>query len=73
MLNQADNELICRVGPGTPMGNVMRRYWHPIAATSELEREQVLAVRVLGENLVLYRSRRGEYGVTPARSAETTA
>jgi len=32
MLSQAENELLTRVGPGTPMGTLLRRYWRPIAA-----------------------------------------
>ena len=37
MLSIQENELLTRVGPGTPMGELMRRYWHPIAASAELE------------------------------------
>ena len=37
MLTAEQNELLTRIGPGTPAGNLMRRYWHPIAAASELE------------------------------------
>jgi 5,5'-dehydrodivanillate O-demethylase len=51
------------VGPGTPCGELMRRYWHPIAGVSELEDEPTKAVRLLGEDLVLYRDRSGEYGL----------
>ena len=36
MLSREDNELLCRVGPGTPMGNLMRQYWMPAALSSEL-------------------------------------
>ena len=36
MLSREDNELLCRVGPGTPMGNLMRQYWVPAALSSEL-------------------------------------
>ena len=36
MLTREDNEILCRVGPGTPMGNVLRRYWHPFLLTEEL-------------------------------------
>ena len=36
MLKHEDNEKICRVGPGTPMGDLMRRYWQPAALSSEL-------------------------------------
>ena len=36
MLSKEDNELLCRVGPGTPMGNLMRQYWIPAARSDEL-------------------------------------
>ena len=36
MLSRDDNELLCRVGPGTPMGDLMRQYWIPAALSSEL-------------------------------------
>ncbi len=42
------NERLTRVGPGTPMGNLLRRYWHPIGTALELEREPVQRVRLLG-------------------------
>jgi len=45
------------------MGNLLRRYWQPVGTASELEKEPVQKVRVLGENLTLYRSERGEYGL----------
>jgi hypothetical protein len=38
MLSTAENELICRVGPGTPMGNLMRQYWIPALLSSEVYR-----------------------------------
>ncbi len=56
MLTAEENDLLCRVGPGTPMGDLMRRYWQPIAAVSELTDEQpVKPVRILGEDLALFR------------------
>ena len=73
MLSVEENERLSKVGDGTPMGNLLRRYWHPIAATVELEREQVLPVRVLGENLVLYRTRRGSYGLIQERCPHRSA
>ena len=36
MLKPEENERLTRVGPGTPMGELLRRYWHPIAVTGEL-------------------------------------
>jgi len=57
------NERLTRVGPGTPMGDLLRRYWQPVAAAAELEREPVRRVRFLGEDLTLYRSEAGTYGL----------
>jgi 5,5'-dehydrodivanillate O-demethylase len=63
MLTAEQNELLTRVGPGTPMGNLMRRYWQPIAAAVELEKAWTRRVRLLGENLVLFRDRQGRRGL----------
>jgi 5,5'-dehydrodivanillate O-demethylase len=49
------------------MGNLLRRYWHPIATVVELEAEPVLAVRILGENLALYRNDQGNMGLLAER------
>ena len=48
MLTREANERLTRVGPGTPMGNLLRRYWHAIAAAAQLETEPVLPVKILG-------------------------
>jgi 5,5'-dehydrodivanillate O-demethylase len=69
MLTQEQNERLTRVGPGTPMGNLLRRYWHPVGAISELDKEPVQPVRLLGEDLVLFRNERGEYGLIGPRCA----
>ena len=58
MLDASTNRLLTQVGPGTPMGALLRRYWHPIAALDELSREPVKAVRLMGEDLVLYKDGR---------------
>ncbi|MSQ28301.1 MAG: aromatic ring-hydroxylating dioxygenase subunit alpha [Dehalococcoidia bacterium] len=65
MLSIKENELLTRVGPGTPMGNLMRQYWHPIAAAQELDASpfRTKEVRILGEDLVLYRDRSGQLGL----------
>ena len=57
MLSREDNELLCRVGRGTPMGELMRQYWMPAALSSELpERDGApLRVRLLGEDLIAFR------------------
>ena len=61
MLSREDNELVCRVGPGTPMGQLMRQYWVPIAQSSELPADgrTPLRIRVLGENLIAFRMASG--------------
>jgi len=64
MLNKQDNELICRVAPGTPMGNMMRRYWHPVCTSAQLQRDAApLRVRLLGEDFVAFRDTQGRVGV----------
>ena len=57
------NERLTQVGPGTPMGNLLRRYWQPVGAAIELDREPVRKVRFFGEDLTLYRSAAGAYGL----------
>jgi 5,5'-dehydrodivanillate O-demethylase oxygenase subunit len=57
------NEKLTRVGPGTPCGELMRRYWHPIASVIELEHNPTKRVRLLCEDLVLYCDRAGTYGL----------
>lgn len=57
------NERWTRVGPGTPCGELLRRYWIPIAPLAQLLENPVRKVRVLGEDLVLYRDRRGGLGL----------
>jgi 5,5'-dehydrodivanillate O-demethylase oxygenase subunit len=67
VLSVEENELLTRVGPGTSMGELLRRYWHPIAAVAELDNKPVKEVTVLGEELVLYRDRSGTLGLIGRR------
>ncbi len=67
MLSTGANERLTRVGPGTPCGELMRRYWIPIAPFAQLLEEPVRKVRVLGEDLVLYRDRSGGLGLIGER------
>src|SRR4051812_7894719 len=67
MLSKEENARLTQVGPGTPMGEVMRRYWQPIAALPELESNPIRSVRLLGEDLVLFRTEKGTLGLTQAR------
>lgn len=64
MLTPEENERATRVGPGTPGGELLRRYWLPIAAIHELTDERTTRfVRLLGEDLVLFRDRSGRVGL----------
>ena len=63
MLTTTENERLTQVGPGTPIGELFRRYWHPIATTGELSARPTKVIRLLGEDLVLYRDRSGTYGL----------
>ena len=58
----AEDSELTHVGPGTPCGEYMRRYWQPVAMTAEVT-ELPLAVRILGEDLVLFRDGSGRYGL----------
>jgi 5,5'-dehydrodivanillate O-demethylase len=65
MLSTEENELLTRVGRGTPAGELMRRYWLPVGVSADLgDRPQY--VRVLGEDLVLFRTPGGEVGLLDA-------
>jgi phthalate 4,5-dioxygenase len=65
MLKQEENELITRVGPGTPMGNLMREYWVPAMLSSEVSTPDSDPVRVmlLGEKLIGWRDSNGSVGL----------
>jgi 5,5'-dehydrodivanillate O-demethylase len=74
MLTREENETLTRVGRGTPAGELLRRYWQVVAAAGELtEQKQIKAVKLLNEELVLYRDKKGRYGLVgeqcPHRSA----
>ena len=63
MLSPEKNRMLTQVGPGTPMGELLRRYWMPFAGASELETRRTKAVRLLGEDLVVYKDLSGNYGL----------
>jgi 5,5'-dehydrodivanillate O-demethylase len=74
MLTPEENELLTRVGPGTPVGELLRRYWHVVAAASEItEQKPKKKVRLLGEDLLLYRDRTGNYGLVAEHCAHRGA
>ena len=60
-----ENERLTRVGPGTPMGEVMRRYWQPACLVAELPEpdDPPVRVRLLGEDLVAFRDSSGVVGL----------
>jgi phthalate 4,5-dioxygenase oxygenase subunit len=65
MLRAEENEYVTRIGPGTPMGNLMREYWVPAMVSSELPRPDCPPVRVLllGEKLIAFRGTDGRVGL----------
>src|SRR5262245_61744842 len=63
VLSPEKNRLLTQVGPGTPMGELLRRYWMPIGGASQLEKEPIKAIRLMGEDLVLYKDLGGRYGL----------
>jgi phthalate 4,5-dioxygenase len=65
MLSREDNETLCRVGPGTRMGAVMRRYWHPIATSAQVPKPDCapLRTKLLGQQFVVFRDTAGKVGV----------
>ena len=70
-MQAAQNELITRIGPGTPCGDLLRRYWQPVALLDEfnpaldprMEGRPVKAVRLLGQDLVLFQDGAGTFGL----------
>jgi 5,5'-dehydrodivanillate O-demethylase len=63
MLTKEENELLTRTGPGTPCGDLLRRYWQPVGYVSELSAEHpIKRIKVLHEELIVYREVDGDYG-----------
>ena len=66
MLSQDENKLLCSTGPGTPMGDLFRRFWLPVVLSLELP-EPVGApvrLRILSEDLIAFRDSHGRVGLT---------
>lgn len=67
MLSLEDNELLTRVGPGTPMGSLLRRFWIPAVLSRELVADgDPVRLRILGEDLVAFRDSNGRVGIVEA-------
>ena len=70
-MQAAQNELVTRIGPGTPCGELLRRYWQPAALLDEFDpaldpamhQRPLKAVRLLGQDLVLFRDGGGHWGL----------
>src|SRR5918992_1891190 len=74
MLTREENELLTQVNRGTPCGELLRRYWHPVAAAPELTEEKpIKAVKILGEELVVYRDKQGRYGLVGEHCSHRSA
>jgi phenylpropionate dioxygenase-like ring-hydroxylating dioxygenase large terminal subunit len=67
MLSPEENDLLTRVGPATPMGDLIRQYWVPALMSTELPLADgpPLRVRLLGENLIAFRTTSGKVGLLP--------
>ena len=67
-----ENEILTKVGPGTPGGEMLRRYWWPVGISGELTTKPTF-IRLLGEDLVLFRDGTGRPGVLGAYCARISA
>src|SRR4029434_1062560 len=63
MLTAEENERLTRVGPGTPAGELLRRYWMPCALEKDLDEQPTKFVRLLDEDLVLFKDKSGNLGL----------
>ena len=74
MMSQEQNDLITRTGPKDACGKLMRMYWQPAALVDELQGPRpVKAIKLLGENLVLFRDEQGRYGLIDRHCAHRGA
>ena len=65
MLTREENDLVTRVGPGTPLGDTLRRYWMPVCTSEQISGPDSppLRVRLLGESFIAFRDTSGKVGV----------
>jgi phenylpropionate dioxygenase-like ring-hydroxylating dioxygenase large terminal subunit len=63
MLKPEQNDLVCRSGPGTPLGALFRRYWQPVALESDIPEDAPLPVAALHQHFVLFRDAEGRPGL----------
>ena len=67
MLTVEAQERLTKVGPGTPMGELMRRDWIPVRPLAQLKENDVMPIRILGEDLVLFITKNGQLGLVGER------
>jgi phthalate 4,5-dioxygenase len=74
-MKSQDNERLTKVGPGTPMGNLLRHYWMPALLEEEVAEPDGVPVRLrlLGEDLVAFRDTKGRVGIIEAYCAHRRA
>ena len=63
MITKEENERLTRVGPGTPAGEMLRRYWWPVAFSDDVKGPRPKKIRLLGEDFVLFREGDGKLGL----------
>ena len=73
MLSKEQNRQLTQVGLGTPMGDVLRRHWHPIAGIDDLAKNPIKPIRLMGEDLVLFQDQSGAYGLVDRHCAHRRA
>ncbi|MGH7830641.1 MAG: Rieske 2Fe-2S domain-containing protein, partial [Candidatus Binatia bacterium] len=75
MLSGEENEMLTKTGPGTPMGELLRRFWLPVLLPEEIPAPDCAPVRVrlLCENLVAFRDTSGRLGLIDAHCAHRRA
>src|SRR5690349_14110547 len=73
MTKDEENQLLTQTAAGTRMGELMRRYWQPVAAAAEIDQLRLKRIRLLSEDLVLYRDDAGTYGCLELHCAHRRA
>ena len=73
MLTVEQNDELTQVGPGTPMGELLRRYWYPIAFEQDFDSVPSKTVRLLSEDWTLYKTPSGKYGIIGEKCAHRRA
>src|SRR4051794_33493078 len=73
MITREENEAWTRVGRGTPGGEMLRRYWWPVAFSDDINGARPKKVRLLGEDFVLFRDGTGRVGMLEPQCAHRRA